>query len=186
MIKKWETISSSFAGNFKIFDISRIKRRHPDLDKQGDFVVLNSAEWVNIIPVTKDNKVVFVEQYRHGTDEITLEVPGGLVELNEDPRLAAERECAEETGFVGTNNAVLLGENTPNPAFLNNKCYSWVWFGCEKKVAQSFDTHEDIGVVELSFEEVREYILSGKIKHSLVLTAFFFYFLKYGDLKRPE
>ena len=179
-IQKWITLDKRKIDNFKIFDLSWIKRKHPDSGKEGEFVVLDSAQWVNIIPVTKDNKVVLIEQYRQGTDELTLEVPGGLVEPGENPQDAGERECIEETGYEGNGKSLLLGENTPNPAFLNNKCYSYVWFGCELKYEQKLDRHEDIKVIEVPLSEIRNYILDGKIRHSLVLTAFFFYSMKFG------
>lgn len=182
MISKWETIEEKEVGKFKIFNLSWIKRQHPTMEKEGDFVVLKSPEWVNIIPITKENNIVFVEQYRHGTDEITLEIPGGLVEENENPMFASQRECLEETGFEGDGNATLLGYNVPNPAFLTNKCYSYVWFNCKKTSKQNLDPHEDINVVEIPMAKVKDYIIQGKIKHSLVLTAFFFYFLRYAKL----
>ncbi|OGU37771.1 MAG: hypothetical protein A2X61_06220 [Ignavibacteria bacterium GWB2_35_12] len=179
-IEKWDTLEKRKVDNFKIFDLSWIRRRHPDTGKEGEFVVLNSPRWVNIIPITKDKKVVLIEQYRQGTDEITLEVPGGLVEPDEEPCVAGERECREETGYEGNGNAVLLGENLPNPAFLNNKCFSYVWFDCELKFEQKLDRHEDIRVIEVPINEIRTMILDGRIRHSLVLTAFFFYSMKYG------
>ena len=182
MIKKWDTVGSEFAGDFKIFNISRIKRRHPEWKKEGSFVVLDSPQWVNIIPITPDNKVIFVEQYRHGIDRITLEVPGGLIEKGEEPGTAGERECSEETGFQGPERAELLGENFPNPAFLNNKCYSYVWFNCVKTDEQRLDGNEDINVVEIPLDDIRDRIADGTIQHSLVLTAFFFYFLRYKKL----
>lgn len=158
-----------------------IERKHPDRDKSGRFVVLDSPGWVNIIPVTRDNKVVFIEQYRHGIDELTLEVPGGLVEAAEESVNAAARECTEETGFVGEGLPQLIGENIPNPAFLNNMCRSYVWFGCEKMKEQNLDGHEDIRVVEIPLADVKGMVMNGEIKHSLVLTAFFYYFLKFGN-----
>jgi ADP-ribose pyrophosphatase len=182
MIKKWETVENKFVENLKIFDLNIVKRFNNEISKEGSFIVLNSPKWVNIIPVTRNNEVVLVEQYRHGIDEITLEVPGGLVENGEDPRDAGERECREETGYEGVGQAILLGENQPNPAFLNNLCYSYLWTGCEKKFNQALDGNEDINVVLLPFSEINDYILSGKIKHSLVLTAFLFYFLKFGKI----
>ena len=74
-------------------------------------------------------------------------------------------------------------KNRPNPAFLNNHCYSYVWFDCELKQKQDLDIHEDIEVIKVPLSEIKEYITSGKIDHSLVLTAFFFYGLKYKDLE---
>jgi 8-oxo-dGTP pyrophosphatase MutT (NUDIX family) len=180
MLHKWETISKKEVQNLKIFRMNIVRRRHPVWNHESDFVVLDNPKWINIIPVTKDLKVICVEQYRHGIDDITLEVPGGLVEPDEDPLVAAERECLEETGFGGEGHAVLLGENQPNPAFLDNICYSYVWFGCERKSEQKLDGNEDINIVEVPLADIKDFIMTGKIKHSLVITAFFFYYMKYG------
>jgi ADP-ribose pyrophosphatase len=180
MIKKWDTIEKKFVENYKIFDLFRIKRKNSEIKKEGNFVVLETSSWVNIIPITIDNKVILIEQYRHGIDEITLEVPGGLVEMDEEPRLAGQRECLEETGFGSDDDALLIGENYPNPAFLNNKCYSYVWFNCSKKDEQHLDGSEDINVIEVPLESIKKLIVDKKIQHSLVLDAFFFYYLKYG------
>lgn len=182
MIKKWETIDRQKVDNFKIFDLEWVTRKHPDWNKQSKFVVLQSASWVNLIPITKEGNVLLIEQYRHGTDEVTLEIPGGLIEKDEEPRIAGERECFEETGFKGKGYAKLLGTNIPNPAFINNKCYSYVWNECEKYGHQQLDGHEDIAVVEVPLKNIRKMILEGKIQHSLVLNAFFFYFLEYSEL----
>ena len=182
MISKWETINKKHIQNLKIFDVSILRRRHPEWNREGDFVVLNSPRWVNIIPITKDGNVVLIEQYRHGIDDLTLEVPGGLVEPNEEPMEAAERECREETGFSSEIHATLLGEILPNPAFLDNKCYSYVWLDCELKYSQHLDGSEEISVIEYPLSDIKNLILNNKIQHSLVLTAFFFYFLKYNNV----
>jgi 8-oxo-dGTP pyrophosphatase MutT (NUDIX family) len=180
MIEKWLTTKNEFAADLKIFQAYWVRRHHPVLNKEGRFVVLESPKWVNIIPITSDNKVLLIEQYRHGTDEVTIEVPGGLVEPGEDTRIAAERECMEETGYKGTGDSVLLGESHPNPAFLNNHCWSYVWFGCKLNGEQKLDRHEDIEVMEVPLQNIRHMINEGKINHSLVLDAFLYYSLKFG------
>ncbi len=187
MIHKWKTKEVREAVDLKIFNVKWFKRYHPELKKESEFVVLNSPRWVNIIPITSEGNVVFVEQYRHGIDEITLEVPGGLIDINETPKQAAERECTEETGFIGdSTGAILLGENFPNPAFLNNVCYSFAWFNCKKVKEQKLDLNEDISVIEIPLKEIKQMIIDGQIRHSLVLTAFLFFFLKYGELIQNE
>ena len=180
MIKNWLTIEDIKVDDCKIFDIHRVKRRSPDTGKEGSFVYLDSANWVNIIPVTKSGNIVLIKQYRHGIDTITIEIPGGLIEKGEEPGNAGQRECTEETGYFSEEKAVFLGKTTPNPAFLNNTCYSYVWNNVELVYEQNLDRHEEITVFEKSISEVKEMILNGEINHSLVLNAFFYYFLQKG------
>lgn len=155
-------------------------RRNPISNEIGDFTVLDSPNWVNIIPITKDNKIILIEQYRHGTDSVTIEIPGGLIEKNEDPKVAAMRECTEETGFRSDDTIILSGVSYPNPAFLTNQCFSYVWFNCENSIEQKLDTHEIINIYKRSFTEVKEMIANGTINHSVILTAFYFFSLKFG------
>lgn len=182
MISKWETVEKISENNFKIFTASMYTKRHPIWKKYGRFVVLDSPQWVNIIPLTVEKEVILIEQYRHGSDSITLEVPGGLVEKGEEPRLAAERECLEETGFGSDEEAVLLGETMPNPAFLNNTCFSFVWFNCYEKSAQKLDGNEEINITKVPLKKIPEMIISGQIRHSLVMNAFYYYTLKFRDI----
>ncbi|HPO61983.1 MAG TPA: NUDIX hydrolase [Candidatus Kapabacteria bacterium] len=179
-MKNWITIKESNATDLKIFESVWYLRKHPEQEKEGNFIVLKSPRWVNIIPITKNKEVVLIKQYRHGIDAVTLEVPGGLVQDDDTTQAGAERECLEETGFGSSDPSVWLGENLPNPAFLNNTCNSYVWSDCELIQKQKFDTHEDIEVLLVPLSEIKQYILDAKITHSLVLTAFFYFQLKYG------
>ncbi len=180
MLKKWQTKSEKAVGNFKIFDLYSVQRANSEDTKSGEFYYLDSPEWVNILPITKDNKIVFVEQYRHGSDSITLELPAGLIEKGEAPRIAAMRECTEETGFTSSNEPELLGTILPNPAFMNNKCYAYLWRDCERQFAQNLDANEEIEVHLLDFEAVKRKIQNGEINHSLVLCNFLYFSIKYG------
>lgn len=180
MIEKWNTIHKEELENLKIFKLQKIRRQNPKWIKQSDFYVLESPTWVNIIPLTRDNKIILVEQYRHGIDDITLEIPGGLVEINEEPIIAAKRECTEETGYSSIEEPELIGINLPNPAFLDNKCYSYLWKNCSKTNIQELDSNEDIEIHELKINEIKSMINNKKIMHSLTLTAFFYYSLKYN------
>ncbi len=180
MISNWKTKEIKKIGDYRIFSFNSAVRTNPSSGLDSEFYFLNTPNWVNVIPITKDNKIIFVEQYRHGTDSVTLEVPAGLIEPSEAPRSAAERECLEETGYSSIEPAELLGVNSPNPAFLNNKCYSYLLKNCEKTFEQNLDSNEVIDVHFIEPLKVKEMIHSGEINHSLVLTAFFFYSLKYG------
>ncbi len=176
MIQKWKTDDIQPAGDFKIFSLSRVQRSLGE--KTGEFVVINSPNWVNIIPITHGGNLVMVEQYRHGTDSITLELPGGLMDKGENPEDAVRRECLEETGYGG-DELVYIGEQLPNPAFMNNTCYTYAWLGCRKISEQNLDRTEDILVKEVPLWDIMRLLSEGKINHSIIMSALFLYFLKY-------
>ncbi|MDR0926756.1 MAG: NUDIX hydrolase [Ignavibacteria bacterium] len=175
MIKKWETIETENCGNYRVFELYKKKRIHPITKSISTFTSLHATSWVNIIPITTNGEVVLVEQYRHGTDDISIELPAGLVEIDEDTRIAAERECTEETGYVGDGQAILLGAVRPNPAFLDNYCYHYLWTGCQLRHSQNLDENEDINVLTIPFADIHKWIEEGKIQHSLVMSALYFY-----------
>lgn len=179
MIEKWQTVNIIDNFDLTIFKAQKVQRENPVTKKIGVFTVLNSKDWANIIPITPEGKIVMVEQYRHGTNEVTIELPGGLIEIGENPEKAAIRECKEETGYVSDKKPILLGVSRPNPAFLNNKCYSYLWENCGKVCGQNLDTHEVIKIHEFSQEEVKHKINSGEINHCVILTAFYFFSLRY-------
>ena len=102
-IIKWKVISREVAFTANIFRYVKLKSESPTTGKVGDFDLIQCVNWVNVIAITKDQKIVLIKQYRHGTDAVTVEIPGGAVNHNEDPRLAAERELIEETGYTSSN-----------------------------------------------------------------------------------
>ncbi|MDC1068265.1 NUDIX hydrolase [Candidatus Kapabacteria bacterium] len=172
MLKKWKTESKKNLGNHKIFDVEIVRRTNPQDGKTSEFTVLNSENWVNIIVITKSNEIVLVNQYRHGTNTIELEIPGGLIETDETPGQASIRECKEETGYVSDSPVEFLGEIFPNPAFLDNRCYTFLWENCEQKLEQNLDDFEDIDIIKYPIEDIKNLILKGEIRHGVIIAAF--------------
>ena len=146
-------------------------RQHTTDGRTGRFTIAESPHWVNVLPVTTSGDIVLVEQFRHGTGTVSLEIPGGVVDINEDPLDAAERECLEETGWKGRGRAELLGTIEPNPAFMSNVCSVYIWNNCTLAGNQHLDPLEDINVVVVSVQEFFQRISHGTICHSLVLSA---------------
>ncbi|MEZ4518692.1 MAG: NUDIX hydrolase [Chloroflexota bacterium] len=71
----------------------------PRTGKEHSFYILEAPDWVNVIPLTPDEQVVMVRQYRHGTGTVTLESPAGMADHDgEALAVAAARELREETG----------------------------------------------------------------------------------------
>ena len=119
---RWEILERTEEAACRVFSVVRKLCRHPVRGREDDFYVLESSDWVNVVAVTPDGRMVLVEQYRFGSEELSLEVPGGLMDLGENPIETAERELREETGFVGRRYR-LLGSVRPNPAIQSNQCH---------------------------------------------------------------
>ena len=129
---------------------------------------------MNVIAVTEDGKVVLVRQYRHGTGEVTLEIPGGAVEKDDrSPLLAARRELLEETGFAAKRWR-RLGVVHPNPAILSNACTTYLAEGARRVADPTPDAGEDLTVELVSLRALPGLVRSGAIRHSLVVAAFHF------------
>ncbi|WP_022851226.1 NUDIX hydrolase [Limisalsivibrio acetivorans] len=154
-----------------------VEHRRYHFDGAGDsmpFSVVRMKDWVIVVPVTEEGKLVLVRQYRVGTDEVTLEFPGGAVNMGEDPAEGAPRELEEETGYI-SGRLSRLGSVKPNPAFLTNDCHAYLAEGCEAKGMMQPDPFEDVEPVELSLDEVKELARNGGINHSITLGALAIY-----------
>ncbi len=176
--KLWTIITSTHDRSFRVFDLRTDRARSPRTGEEHDFFVLESSPWVNVIPLTKGGDVVMIEQYRHGIQEVTLEIPGGLIEPGDSPEEAARRELREETGY-GDGELIDLGFVYPNPAIQNNRCHTFLANNVAPVGRQEMDDKEDIEVVLFPLAEVPELIQGGRITHSLVIVAFYRLFLEY-------
>ena len=173
MIKPWSKISSCPLGDFRIFQIRSDLKLSPRTGQQHDFFVIESVNWVNVIAVTAESQLVMVEQYRHGSDTIELEIPGGMIDASDaSPVFAGMRELREETGYEGENGQI-IGQIYPNPAIMSNTCFTLLVENCQLKHVTHFDQGEDIITRLLPVESIPDLVASGKIRHSLVAVALY-------------
>jgi 8-oxo-dGTP pyrophosphatase MutT (NUDIX family) len=166
----WERTGPEEITDFGVFRIRRYHARSPRTGRDRPFSVVETADWVNVVAVTPDDRVVMVRQFRHGTGEVTLEVPGGIIDDGEDPAAAAARELREETGYAG-DAPVHLGTVEPNPAFLSNRCHTFLVTGARPAGEPQPDAGEDIAVRLLPRAELGAAVAGGRIRHALVICA---------------
>lgn len=173
MVKKWAKIRSRQLADYSIFQMWEKICRSPRTAVEHSFYILKSADWINIIPVTPEGKVVLIHQYRHATEEVTLEIPGGVIDAEDtDPAASARREMIEETGYDSPK-IIQIGQVSPNPAILNNRCYTFLAKDATPAHPTSFDSAEDIAVELFDLADIPGMIEQGRIAHALVVVAFY-------------
>ena len=166
----WDMQENNLHADCRIFEVrkQRLKRRSDGLE--GDFFVLDTNDWVNVLALTPDDKIILVRQFRYGSKEQSLEPPGGVVERGEDPVVAGLRELQEETGYVGEE-PKLLGVVRPNAAILSNRCHVILVRNAQKTAELNFDQHEELVTELYPVRELKEMVRRGEITHSIGLNS---------------
>lgn len=175
MIKPWPQLGSRSLGDFRVFKVRSDLKVSPRTGRQHDFMVLECGDWVNVIALTSTQHLVMVEQFRHGSGTVELEIPGGLIDPGDaSPVAAGVRELREETGYEGQNPR-LLGSVAPNPAIMSNTCHTVLVEDCVCQHPVEFDHGEDITTQLVPVAELSELVRSGRIQHSLVVVALYYF-----------
>ncbi|HEU5077857.1 MAG TPA: NUDIX hydrolase [Opitutaceae bacterium] len=181
-VSRWQRLTEKVVAATRIFELTSVLFRHPVRKVEGDFVVIKAPDWVNVVALTQDRQMVLVKQFRFGIDDISLEIPGGIMELGEDPLRTALRELEEETGYRGTG-ARLLGVVHPNPAIQSNRCHLVFVENVVKSSQLNWDQHEELEVLTAPVDRVYEWAAAGKITHSLVLDALLLFMPVWKELQ---
>jgi 8-oxo-dGTP pyrophosphatase MutT (NUDIX family) len=169
--RPWTVVHSERIQECRVFDVKRVTARSPRTGEDHAFFGIESADWVNIVPVTEAGEVVMVRQYRHGSERITLETPGGLVDPGEAPAAAAARELLEETGYRASE-VVPLGGVNPNPALFGNHLHAYLGRDARRVAEVTGDGGTEETVVELvPLADLRRLIREGVVNHALVVAV---------------
>src|SRR5258708_31696796 len=123
-IRPWKNTRSEPLGDFRVFRLRRDWKISPRTNQELDFFVLDCVNWVNVIALTPDRHLVMVEQYRHGSDTVELEIPGGVMDAADvSPEATAARELREETVYEGPKPRP-IGQVFSHPAIVNNNTFT--------------------------------------------------------------
>ena len=170
--RRWERLACERLRDCRVFQVDRVIARSPRSGEEHDFYCIESAEWVNVVPVTTDGQVVMVRQFRHGSQTLTLEIPGGMIDAGETPAEAALRELLEETGYTAER-AIPAGAVNPNPALFGNRVHTFVAPGVEKVAEIRNEGAEETWVELVPVSEIPRLVRAGEIDHALVLAGLY-------------
>jgi 8-oxo-dGTP pyrophosphatase MutT (NUDIX family) len=188
MKSPWTKTEDITVYDARIFTLHRVKYGRDGGPGRGPapqgYYYLNSCDWVNVVPITPERRVVLIRQFRVGLGDFVVETPGGMVDPTDaSPLEAARRELREETGY-GSDDIVPIGRSHPNPATQNNS----IWFFAARDVRkigeQSLDPGEDIELEIVDLADIDGMIETGRITHALVLNAFDFLKRKHPEYWR--
>ncbi len=169
-IRPWARVRTELVAEYRVFGVER----HEIVDGAGkprmDVNTFRLPDWCNVLAVTPEDELVLVWQYRFGTGEMSLEVPGGVIDPGEAPLAAAKRELREESGYEAAS-FELLATVEPNPAMQGNRCHAYVARGAVRSSAQQFDELEELEVALVKLTDLPALLDEGVIRHALVVSA---------------
>jgi ADP-ribose pyrophosphatase len=169
-LRPWRIRRAEPAGSYRIFEIRRLEIEDSGGNPRGDAYVLDCRDWCNVVAVTPEDEIVLVWQYRFGTDALSLEIPGGVIDAGEMPAHAASRELREETGYEAERWEPLVVVE-PNPAIQGNRCHTFVARGARATASTAFDAQEELETVLVPGDRVADLLDGGQVTHALVQSA---------------
>jgi ADP-ribose pyrophosphatase len=172
---RWDLVDDQLLTACRVWDLRARRYRHPGNGTEGEFYYIDSRDWVIVVARTSSGELILVRQFRWGSDALSWEFPGGIVDEGEDPVAAGLRELREETGYVAQSGR-LIGQCKPNPAILNNHCHIVFADNVELSDAGTeWDEHEEMEIRAMPEAEVFEWAAACKIGHALALTGLLYY-----------
>ncbi|MEM7030528.1 MAG: NUDIX hydrolase [Chloroflexota bacterium] len=166
----WRKHKAEYGPTLPFFQVRYDWMENPRNQQVLKRIILETGDWVNIVAVTPEQKVVVVRQFRFGTAKVSTEIPGGLIDPGEDSKTAAMRELKEETGYT-SDKWTYLGSVEANPAFLNNVCHQWLAEDVKQTSDIDLGDGEDITIDTLTLAEIKAEMKVGTFRHSLALLA---------------
>ena len=178
---KWKVLESTYLHREPWLTVRKDKCELPNGTIIPSFYVTEYDEWANAFALTKDGKVVMVRQYRHGIGTVETELPGGVVEAGENMLEGVESELLEETGYR-FEKVEYLGKICANPSTTNNFMHMFLATGGEKVSEQDLDEVEDVEVILMTIDEVKQLIKENKMMQSLHVNCSLYALMRLGEV----
>lgn len=155
------TVKESYVFNGRIINVRVDDILLPN-GKEATREIVEHNGGVTVVPLTDNNEIIFVRQFRYPYKKVLLEIPAGKLEKNEDHRDAGIRELKEETG-AKAKDFIFLGEIYPSPGYTEEKIYLYLAKGLTFS-EQQLDEDEFLLVEKIPVEKAVDMVIKGEIK----------------------
>ena len=163
-IEKWTIINELDVSPSPWFPVVKHVVKLANGNIVDDYYFSPLGDVAQVLPVTLNNEVVLVKQYKHALGEVLLELPGGMQQKNRSIIESAINELEEETGIRATADQLIsLGKIANNPTKLKQITYGFILFNAEFNSSQKQDATEDIQVVTIPAPDVLKMAINGEI-----------------------
>ncbi|MFT8878412.1 MAG: NUDIX hydrolase [Oenococcus sp.] len=164
MTEKGKILRETKEFHGQIFDVVDRKIHTPDgltVDRQ---VVLHGDAVAFVAPIRIDGgiKLALGREYRAGLNAERTSFPAGLINPGEDPKTAALREAREELGLSYRDAKEIFLIST-SEGFTNEATHLMLLSGLIGKSGKHFDPSEFVKTLFVTFDELEQLILSGKV-----------------------
>ncbi len=160
----WKRVRTRRRADYTVLTVREDIFRDPRDGRERPRVILEADEWCNVLPLTRDGKAVLVKQFRFGSNAVSLEVPGGVIDAGETPAAAAARELEEETGYRA-GRLIDVGSVWANPAHFTNRVHSFVGLDCDRVHDGRREDGEDLVVELVDRADLDGLVRDGRITH---------------------
>lgn len=159
----WKTLKKNtvYEGKFGY------KLREDDVITPGGtkstYIVLERDGYAVIVPITRDNKLLLVRQWRYPVEEESLELPAGHIEKGDTPLDAAKRELKEEAKVV-SNEWIELGTHWAANSILKVKGHLFLALNCKTITYDFSEDGEALTLAQVPFEDAVQMVIEGKFQ----------------------
>jgi ADP-ribose pyrophosphatase len=176
----WKVIESDYLAREPWFTVRKEVVEMTNGSRIPSYYVFEYPDWVNVIAVTKDGKLLLVRQYRHATGSVNYELCAGVCDATDaSPLESAQRELLEETGFGGGQWQEWM-VIYPNPGLQTNRVHCFLATDVELQQTPTLEHTEDITVHFLSVDEVRGLLQRNEILQALMAAPLWKYMAVFG------
>ncbi|MDR0403816.1 MAG: NUDIX hydrolase [Treponema sp.] len=172
----WNEGKSRLVFRSNVFSIREAESRSPKGENRL-FTVMDAPDWVIVVPLLETEqgpRFIMVRQWRHGSGELSLEFPGGVMEKGESAEEGAKREFEEETAYRAAK-FYRLGDMSPNPAIMSNRVHFYFAENLSPLPSQNLDEDEFVDVERIPVGDVIGGMGKAPFVHALTAAALALY-----------